>query len=124
MKYEFSCTTYFFSITFDTLAKDMGSGQVCYIGKSFYPDDVNFSGEIDNLSVYRTALSPAEVQLLSGTPGDVNGDGKVNLADIVTLQRFLLGSGSLKNAGNADICSDGHIDAFDLTVLRQMLIEK
>ena len=105
-----------------TLAADMGSGQVCYIGRSFYPDDINFSGAIDNLSVYRTALSPSEVQILSCTPGDVNCDRKVNIADIVTLQRFLLGSGNINNTGNTDICPDGHIDAFDLTALRQMIL--
>lgn len=63
----------------------------------------------------------------NGTPfmrGDVNDDGYVNIADVVTLQKYLLASGQLANVHNANLCEDKLIDSFDLALLRKMLIEK
>ncbi len=106
-----------------TLLTDMGDDMSCYIGRSFYPDDINFSGAIDVLSVYYQALTPDEVKALSpGNEGDVNGDGKVTIADLVTLQQYILGNGRLTDKGSADICHDGRIDSFDLTMLRQIIL--
>ncbi|MBQ6180260.1 MAG: glycoside hydrolase family 97 catalytic domain-containing protein [Ruminococcus sp.] len=56
--------------------------------------------------------------------GDVNADGRFNIADIVMMQRFVLGNGSLVDWNAGDLCSDNRIDAFDLTLMRQLLAEK
>ena len=59
------------------------------------------------------------------TPGDVNCDGTVSIADIVSLQNFLLGrTKSLGNWKNADLCKDNRLDAFDMILMRRLLIEK
>lgn len=105
-----------------TLAKDMGSSLLCYIGKSFYPEDTNFKGSIDNLSVYRTALNPDEVAELSEIAGDVNGDGDFNAADLVCMSRFLLAADSLRNWQAGDLIKDNQIDVFDLSMMRKLLI--
>ena len=55
--------------------------------------------------------------------GDVNGDTSFNLADVVMYQRWLKGSGELKNISNADVNEDGELDIFDLSAMRKMLIE-
>ena len=55
--------------------------------------------------------------------GDVNADGKVNIADVVTLQKFLLGTGTLKSWKNADLYSDQSIDSFDMVLLRKLIIQ-
>ena len=55
--------------------------------------------------------------------GDVNGDTSFNLADVVMYQRWLNGSGELKNISNADVNEDGELDIFDLSAMRKMLIE-
>lgn len=58
-------------------------------------------------------------------PGDVNGDGNVGAADLVTLRNWLLGkSDTLEKWENADLCEDGVINVYDMVMLRRLLIEK
>ncbi|MCR5110849.1 MAG: hypothetical protein K6B38_08065 [Ruminococcus sp.] len=56
--------------------------------------------------------------------GDINGDGKFNISDAVLLQKWLLAvpDTKLKDPKMADICKDGSIDVFDLTVMKKMLL--
>lgn len=57
--------------------------------------------------------------------GDVNKDGKVNIADLVILQKWILGHDDDLGCWQlADICDDDQIDAFDIVMLRKLLIEK
>lgn len=76
---------------------------------------------------------PAETETESGTEsptepqfqkGDVNEDGKVNAVDAVQMQKFLFGvaSGSLKT--ESDLNGDGVVDAFDLALLKRMLLAR
>lgn len=51
--------------------------------------------------------------------GDINGDGKVSIADLVDLQRQLLGIKSCSSVG--DLNFDGSVDVFDLCILRNIL---
>ena len=62
----------------------------------------------------------------SGTPsvtGDVNNDGAFSIADIVLLQKWLLGSPNveLPNWKAADMCEDGILNVFDLCMMRAEL---
>ena len=53
--------------------------------------------------------------------GDVNADGKINIADAVVLQKYILGNAA---AGyEADINKDGIIDVFDMIFMRKQIIE-
>lgn len=56
--------------------------------------------------------------------GDINGDGKFNISDAVLLQKWLLAvpDTKLKDPKMADICKDGSIDVFDLTMMKKMLL--
>lgn len=64
----------------------------------------------------------AEREVL-GYMGDINHDMLVNTADLVTLSRYLLGTGSLDGGEyNADLDKDGYIDSFDLVLLRQYVV--
>lgn len=54
--------------------------------------------------------------------GDVNHDGSVGIADIVTMQQFLLGNGTLADWKAGDLYEDGVIDVFDLVRLRKLVI--
>ncbi|HOO07714.1 MAG TPA: discoidin domain-containing protein [Ruminococcus sp.] len=106
-----------------TLAADLGTDQVCYLGKSFYGDDANFSGAIDNFRLYRTALSDEEAAALSGgVLGDVNSDGEFNIADLVMMQSYLLGKGGLASPSAGDLFADGRLNVFDLIKMREMYI--
>ena len=54
--------------------------------------------------------------------GDVNGDGKLSIADAVELQKWLLGDNLTINAENSDLNNDSMIDTFDFCLLRKELI--
>ena len=101
---------------------DMGSGTLSYIGKSFYPDDSNFKGSIDNIRIYKCALSSYEISGKETVKGDVNGDGTFSVADLVVTQQFILGHGTLSEWKNGDLCKDNRIDMFDLCQMRKNLI--
>ena len=107
---------------------DMGSGTSCYIGKSYYADDTYFKGYIDNIKIYKTALTESEILESEALPvpafikGDVNGDGELSAADLVSMQKYILGNGELANSENGDLCEDGRIDIFDLILLRREII--
>lgn len=57
-------------------------------------------------------------------PGDVNGDGVVDQADLVALARFVAGIDNLADTDRADINGDGISSAADLTALARMLEEQ
>lgn len=66
-----------------------------------------------------TLNASAEREVL-GYMGDINHDMLVNTADLVTLSRYLLGTGSLDGGEyNADLNKDSYIDSFDLVMLRK-----
>ena len=65
-----------------------------------------------------------EYKVAAKLSGDVNGDSEFNTADLVTLQKWLLGKSDtvLKNWKSADYCNDNVIDSFDLCLMRKALI--
>ncbi len=109
---------------------DMGSKQSCLIGKSYYPEDIMFSGSIDDLAIYKNALTESEVKAMLGkgkdvpvsVRGDVNGDNEFNASDLVTMQKYLLGAGTLKTPENGDLDSDNTLDVFDLISMRKLIL--
>ena len=58
--------------------------------------------------------------------GDVNYDGAVSIADIVLLQKYLLGDAELTTEAfhNADINQDNALNGMDLSALRAMIWAK
>ena len=55
---------------------------------------------------------------------DVNSDDRFNIADVVTLQKWLLGKSDtvLMNWEAADLCMDGKLDVFDLCLMKRKLV--
>ena len=62
-------------------------------------------------------------QLPKETEGDVNDDGIFSAADLLLMSKYLLGSDSLINEKNGDLCKDGNLDSFDLVEMRRRLVE-
>lgn len=60
----------------------------------------------------------------SSIKGDVNADGIFNAADVVLLQKWLLAvpDSELADWKAADLCEDEKLDAFDLCLMKQILI--
>lgn len=58
--------------------------------------------------------------------GDANGDGSFNIADAVTLQKWLNSDpeGKISSTDVVDFNSDGKINAFDLVLMRQKLTKE
>lgn len=56
--------------------------------------------------------------------GDVNNDGKFNIADVVTMQNYLLGKESIANWKAGDVYSDEVIDVFDLCRMKNMVLSQ
>lgn len=56
--------------------------------------------------------------------GDVNADGKFDIADIVILKKYLLNIGEITDGKTGDMNSDGDIDIFDLSVMKHEFLNK
>lgn len=56
--------------------------------------------------------------------GDVNADGIFNVADVVMMQKWLVGNGTLTDWKAGDLYKDDIINAFDLCLMRRMLTEQ
>lgn len=58
--------------------------------------------------------------------GDINSDGKFNIADVIALQNWLLRKPeiNIERWQNADLCQDNVLDVFDLCMMKQKLISQ
>ncbi|MGN0606994.1 MAG: glycoside hydrolase family 9 protein [Oscillospiraceae bacterium] len=56
--------------------------------------------------------------------GDVNADGKFDIADIVILKKYILNIGEITDGKAGDMNSDGDIDIFDLSVMKHEFLNK
>ncbi len=67
---------------------------------------------------------PPRVGEVASCNGDVNGDGLLNIADAVTLQKHLLNKTKypLAYISSADVCTDGEINVFDLVALKRIIL--
>ena len=80
--------------------------------------------------VTTTTTSEEEIPPLMGEmayiPGDANGDFEFNVADIITLQRYILHMSDAKiyDWYQADMCQDGEINIFDLVVMSRELLKQ
>lgn len=72
------------------------------------------------------AVQAAEVtqspNIASEIRGDINGDKVITILDVIMLQKWILGIGSLPNWQNADLDDNGTVDVFDLSLLKRKLI--
>ena len=98
----------------DTNGKSAG-----YYNGTVVPDDHMIIKKYDNGSadvVFKLKFTPT---------GDINDDDEFNVADLVLLQKWLLGSADAKliNWKAADFCNDNVLNVFDLCLMRKALIQ-
>ena len=81
-----------------------------------------YSGEI-TFSNAKLLVKKDSTEIIKG---DVNADGSFNIADVVSMQNWLLGRKNMKSFDRkaADMLSDDILDAFDLSLMRSMLIKQ
>lgn len=61
------------------------------------------------------------LKVINYIQGDVNGDGNVNVSDVIELINVLLSGGTTSNAG-ADVNGDGNVNMVDITGLITILL--
>ncbi len=65
-----------------------------------------------------------EVKTPDRITGDVNADGSFDVADIVMLEKYILGVGTLTDWLAGDLYNDGVIDVFDKIKMRKEIIKQ
>ncbi|MCR4645379.1 MAG: dockerin type I repeat-containing protein [Oscillospiraceae bacterium] len=55
--------------------------------------------------------------------GDLSGNGKNDVSDIIVLQKYVLGIGDLSNSDLADLNGDSCVDVFDLALLKRLVLQ-
>jgi enterochelin esterase-like enzyme len=110
---------------------DLGNTTNNYIGRSQWSHDPYLNGEVDDFVVYNRALSASEVSALGSTPpgggsgtlGDANGDGAINIVDALLIAQYYVGldpAGFIE--GNADTNCDGSIDIVDALLVARYYV--
>ena len=102
---------------------------VTAIGENAFVDctnltDVYYSGTAADWSRMAIAsgnepLANAELHFTGTIPGDLNGDGKVNVMDLIRLKRYL--ADGTEVVGNADVNGDGKVNVMDLIRLKRYI---
>lgn len=103
-----------------------------------YDYDIVGGYAYDSFTIYGYKDTPAEIyakengftfvdiSIPKKVSGDINSDGKANVADAVLLQKYLLAAEKLtkEQYEAADLISDGSVDAFDMIEMRRIIIKK
>lgn len=114
-----SCMILFTVSNFDTIAyiesSYLGSIEEFRFLYNSYEDKAEIPQNIrlDEYKVYNGIVA-----------GDVNGDGNLNVADVVMLQRWIIGaSDELADWRLGNVVEDDRLDSFDLCLLKRMVVE-
>jgi lysophospholipase L1-like esterase len=109
---------------------DLGNTTNNYIGRSQWSADPYLNADIDGFVVYNRALSAQEVSALGSTPpggtgtlGDANGSGAIDIVDALIIAQYYVGldpSGFI--ASNADTNCDGSINIVDALLVAQYYV--
>ncbi|MBR1726155.1 MAG: dockerin type I repeat-containing protein, partial [Muribaculaceae bacterium] len=69
--------------------------------------------------------SPVQLDLWSAVPGDVNGDGTVDVTDVNIIINIMLGKANASQyPGNADVNGDGKVDVTDVNIIINIMLGK
>lgn len=72
-------------------------------------------------TIYDVSVIAGGVTVTSRIPGDINGDGIVNVLDCLRLKKYLAGFDVTIVEGNADVTGDGNINVVDCLRLKKYL---
>ena len=103
-------------------------GEILSIGENAFPKDAVIYTYADSATAQALADTDYHVEYLTADKYladelDVNMDGKVNVTDIIALQRFLFGEKVAIDLLAANRIKDGAINAFDLAALKRLFLE-
>lgn len=111
-----------------------GNGNIIQTMENVVGNEINcYSFDIPKADTYYLASASsglniyyADIEYAVNTKvdGDVNGDGEFSVADVVMLQKWLIGDGELTDSASADVCNDFVLNVIDLIILKNMLLNK
>lgn len=84
------------------------------------------AGEIITLGTNSGKSNSANYVVLAESDmvrGDVNADGVFDMADIVMMQKYLVGVGSLTDPDAGNLCEDDRINVFDFGLMKRELLK-
>lgn len=96
--------------------KNMETGDYPIILKEIALSDNNSQG-------YETAYVKSTLTISSYTPGDVDGNGKINVVDFTAIANYILGkapTGFIEKA--ADVDGNGKVNVVDLTAVANLIL--
>lgn len=98
-------------VIFTLYQKKVKAGEIVTLGTN------GGLGESANYIVFASTSLP-------NIKGDVNADGMFDIADVVLLQKWILAMPDARLADwkAGDLCEDGCLDVFDLSLMKRMLI--
>ncbi|MCM1529973.1 MAG: carbohydrate-binding protein [Alistipes sp.] len=97
-------------VTFIIYRKAVKSGEKVTLGTN---------GQSAGCVNYTVFAEPAPTAVI----GDVNADGEFSVADLVMMEKWLLGSKDITDWTAGDLVEDGVIDAFDLAAMRKLIVK-
>ena len=98
------------------VAEDAPEGSIP-ITISYDPEDL-YNSQWENVDF---AVVDGAVRVVNSTPGDMDGNGKINMKDFGLLQQYLNGWDVDIDLAAADVTGDGKINMKDLSLLQQYL---
>lgn len=82
-------------------------------------DGSTFNSDLDDVAF---TLVDGTVDITNRTPGDANGDGALDLKDVVMIRRWLAGGWTIQlNEANADVNGDNIVNLKDVVLIKRYL---
>ena len=91
-----------------------------------YADSFSFTTEDKpEVTYYSNESMDLIFRIKINVSGDINGDDTFSVADVVTLQKWLLGAADIEiwNGAEADYYLDGKLDVFDLCLMKKEYVK-
>ncbi len=105
------------TLTFE-ISENVTVGDICPISIAYVSGDISNSED----KAVDVAIVNGREKIIDYTPGDVNGDGRVNGTDITLIRRYIAGGYNVKiTEAVADINGDGRINGTDVSLIRRYL---
>ncbi len=100
-----------------------------FVGKCYIDSDGEYTTNENTIYINAATIlltaAYLDAHAVEGVRGDVNADGIFSMADVVTLQRWLIQDGTTLNDWQAGDCNeDGVLDIRDVCVMKQWLLGK
>ena len=97
-----------------------------YYFDAVYANGACDSGDAIEVTRYTDDIADITIKVQFAAEGDINHDGAFSIADVVMLQRWLLGTleAAPKKWKAGDFINDDRLDARDLTVMKRRLLDR